>query len=129
VSSVCRRDDGLLLVRIGHGPAGGEWRLPGARVRRGETLAESVVRGLWQECGLSALCGPFLGWREHVDGPVHRLRMCFDGVDMGTRDTDPPEAHRVVESEWVDIAAVLDRTLEPGLAEFLGDTGIIDAVV
>lgn len=129
VAAVCRRDHRLLLVRVGHGPAGGEWRLPGGAVDRGETLAEAVVGHLWRECGLSVLCGPFLGWREHLDGEVHRVRMYFDGVDMGDAEPDPPGDHRVAESEWVDVSEVLDRRLEMGLAEFLGETGVIDAVV
>ncbi len=129
VSAVCRRDEQLLLVRVGHGPAGGEWRLPGGTVHRGETLAESVVARLWEQCGLTVLCGPFMGWREHLDADVHRVRMYFEAVDMGAPDVDPPGPDAAVETEWVDSHTVLDRRLESGLAEFLGDAGVIDAVV
>lgn len=130
VAAVCRREDRLLLVRRGHGAAAGVWSLPGGSVRRGETLAESVVDRLREQCGSSVLCGPFLGWREHLDGPAHQLVMYFESVEIVAGDDrrDPPGSD-VAEMEWVTASIVLDRRLTPGLAEFLSEEGLVDAVV
>lgn len=129
VSAVCSRDRRLLMIRVGHGPAGGEWRLPGGAVARGETLAEAVVSHLGRQCGRSALCGPFLAWREHLEAERHVVRMYFEAVDMDDPDSARAMPGEAVESEWVDVDSVLARRLEPGLAEFLAEAGVIDAVV
>lgn len=129
VAAVCRRGSQLLLVRVGHGPAGGDWRLPGGAVQTSSTLAEAIAAHVRDQAGIDALCGPFLGWREHLDGATHRLRMYFEAVDMGRPVVGPHEPLGVAEAEWVEGGDVVERRLEAGLAEFLGETGLIDVVV
>ncbi|MHB1912084.1 MAG: NUDIX domain-containing protein, partial [Acidimicrobiales bacterium] len=60
VGAVVVDDDRLLLIRRGHGPAAGEWSVPGGRVEAGETLAEAVVREVLEETGLEIVCDDLL---------------------------------------------------------------------
>jgi 8-oxo-dGTP diphosphatase len=126
VGAVVVDDDHLLLVRRGHGPAQGHWSVPGGRVRRGETLAEAVTRELREETGLEGLCGPLLGWVELLDEEdpsQHHVILDFEVTVVG--DEPPVAGDDAAEAEWVDLHAVAERALAPGLAEFLHDHGIL----
>ncbi|MGH9593219.1 MAG: NUDIX hydrolase, partial [Bryobacteraceae bacterium] len=46
------RDVRALLIRRGSEPLKGEWSIPGGMLELGETLAEGVIRELWEETGL-----------------------------------------------------------------------------
>ena len=52
VGAIAVRDGCVRLVRRGHGPAAGQWSVPGGRVEWGETLAGAVVREVAEETGL-----------------------------------------------------------------------------
>ncbi|HVE95145.1 MAG TPA: NUDIX domain-containing protein [Acidimicrobiales bacterium] len=118
-------DEGrLLLIRRGHGPAAGEWSVPGGRVEFGETLAEAVVRELLEETGLEGVCGELVGWVERVDSEYHHVILDFhadvlDPVPVAAGDD-------AVEARWVPLEEVAELTLVPGLAEFLADNGVIE---
>ena len=127
VGAIAVRSDELLLVRRGHGPAAGEWSVPGGRVERGELLSAAVVRELAEETGLEAICGPVVGWVERIDDEHHFVIIDFEVTVID--DRDPVAGSDAAEAEWVPIHDVAERRLVDGLAEFLHDHGIIPTIV
>jgi 8-oxo-dGTP diphosphatase len=123
VGAIAVADDQLLLIRRGHGPAGGMWSLPGGRVELGETLAEAVVRELTEETGLEALCDQFVGWVERIGEDYHFLILDFAVTVLSA---DPPRpGDDAAEAAWVPVSHVASMPLVDGLAEFLHEHGIL----
>ncbi len=52
IGIVIWRDDKVLLIKRGHEPAMGKWRLPGGGQDAGETIFETAVREAREETGL-----------------------------------------------------------------------------
>ncbi|MHB1924807.1 MAG: NUDIX domain-containing protein, partial [Acidimicrobiales bacterium] len=77
VGAVVVDDERLLMIRRGHGPAAGEWSVPGGRVEVGETLAEAVVREVMEETGLEVVCDDLLGWVERISDEDHFVILDF----------------------------------------------------
>lgn len=126
VGAVVVDNEELLLVRRGRGPAAGEWSVPGGRVRRGETLAEAVVREVAEETGLEAVCGRFLGWVERMGDDHHFVILDFEAAVLERRE--PVAGDDAAEAAWVPLPEVADRLLVEGLAEFLHEHGIIEVI-
>jgi 8-oxo-dGTP diphosphatase len=61
---VCLRGGQVLLVRRGKAPLKGEWSLPGGRMEMGEGVAQTALRELEEETGVSA---ELLGLIDVVD--------------------------------------------------------------
>jgi 8-oxo-dGTP diphosphatase len=117
----------LLLIRRGHGPAAGEWSVPGGRVEGGELLAEAVVREVREETGLECVCGALIGWVERIDDDHHFVILDFD---ITVLDDRPPVAGTdAAEAAWVDVSDVADLHLVDGLAEFLHEHGYLEVIV
>ena len=126
VGAIAVADGRLLLVRRGHGPAAGEWSIPGGRVEAGETLAEAVVRELSEETGIEGVCDRLVGWVERI-GPDHH----FVILDFLVTVLDPSglaAGGDAAEAEWVPLDEVPHRRLVDGLAEFLHEHGIISVI-
>ncbi len=126
VGAIALDGERILIVRRGHGPAAGEWSVPGGRVRWGETLAEAVVREVKEETGLEAVCGELLGWSEKI-GENHHF-VIFDFQVTVLRDDQPVAGDDAAEARWVDLAELGSLRLVEGLAEFLHDNGIVDLI-
>ena len=123
VGAIAVADDQLLMIRRGHGPAGGRWSVPGGRVEQGETLAEAVVRELAEETNLEAMCDQFVGWVERIGDDYHFLILDFMVTVLST---DPPKAgDDAAEAAWVPLVHVATLPLVDGLAEFLHEHGIL----
>jgi mutator protein MutT len=123
VGAVVVDHDRLLLVRRGHGPAAGQWAVPGGRVERGETLAEAVTRELREETGLEGVCGPLLGWAERIGEDHHFVILDFEVTLVG--DDQPVAGDDAAEAAWVELHDVAELDLAEGMAELLHDNGII----
>ena len=126
VGIVARRGDELLLVRRGHGPAAGEWSVPGGRVEWGETLAEAAVRELEEETGLRGVCGPLVGWTERIVEDHHFVILDFEVTLLDPGEPNP--GGDAAEARWVPLWEVPELRLVDGLAEFLAEHGVIETL-
>ncbi|MCU0272700.1 MAG: NUDIX domain-containing protein [Acidimicrobiales bacterium] len=126
VAAVVVSHDRLLLVRRGHGPAAGEWSVPGGRVERGEVLAAAVAREVREETGVEVVCGPLLGWVERIDDDHHYVILDFEATAL--EDAVPVPGDDAAEAAWVPVDDVADLRLVDGLAEFLHEHGVIPAI-
>lgn len=126
VGAIVVDEDRLLLVRRGHGPAGGEWSVPGGRVEFGETLAEAVVRELEEETGLEGVCDQFVGWVEKIENEHHFVILDFAVTVLDA--VEPRAGGDAAEATWVPLDEVVHLRLVDGLAEFLHEHGIVAVI-
>lgn len=127
VGAVVVHDGSLLLVRRGHGPAAGEWSVPGGRVEWGETLAEAVIREVEEETGLECVCGELVGWVERILDEHHFVILDF--VATVLEHGRPVAGDDAAEVRWVPLDDVIELRLVDGLAEFLHENGILATIV
>jgi 8-oxo-dGTP diphosphatase len=127
VGAVVLRDGELLLVRRGHGPAAGEWSLPGGRVRFGEELREATVRETREETGIDVVVERFLGWVERMGSepePYHFVILDFACVPIDARQS-PVAGDDAAEARWVDLDDLDGLALVAGLVDFLVEAGVM----
>ena len=127
VGAVVTRVNELLMVCRQNPPEAGKWSIPGGRVQRNETLAEAVVRELYEETSIRGVCGPLMGWAEIFEDGVHFVVMDFEVTLLD--DADPVAGDDAQEAAWVPVWTVPELPLVNGLAEFLADHDIIETVV
>ncbi len=126
VGAIAVDEERLLLVRRGHGPAAGEWSVPGGRVEGGETLAEAVVREVAEETGLEAVCDELVGWVERLDDEHHFVILDFRATVLDP--AEPVAGDDAAEAMWVPLGEVAELRLVEGLAEFLHQHGILTVI-
>jgi ADP-ribose pyrophosphatase YjhB (NUDIX family) len=128
VGAVGRRDDELLVLRRGSGPARGEWSLPGGPVRVGEDLREATVREVEDATGLEVVVSEFVAWSERIEvdaqPPAHVVTLHF-AVDLLDPLQQPSPGAGVAEVDWVALEDLDELRLAPGVAELLVDVGVL----
>ena len=126
VGAIAVDADRLLMIRRGHGPAAGQWSVPGGRVEPGELLAEAVVRELWEETAVEGVCGELVGWAERFDDDEHYVILDFRVAVLEA--TTPTAGDDAAEASWVPLSDVAELNLVDGLAEFLHEHGILRTI-
>ena len=124
VGAVVVDEDRLLLIRRGHGPAAGEWSLPGGRVEFGETLIEALVREVYEETSLAVVVGDYIGHVELFGDDTHFVVHDFFATAFDAEVVSAGDDAR--EAAWFDLHVVTELNLTDGLAEFLADHRIIN---
>jgi 8-oxo-dGTP diphosphatase len=127
VGAVAVLDGKLLMIRRGHGPAAGEWSVPGGRVESGELLAEAVVREVREETGIECVCGQLVGWVERLDAGHHFVILDFEATVLS--DASPMADTDAAEAAWVPLEDVPELRLVEGLAEFLREHGYLTTIL
>jgi ADP-ribose pyrophosphatase YjhB (NUDIX family) len=80
VTAVVIEDDQVLLLdQDTDGPR--SWSLPGGKVERGETLAEALVREVFEETGAKVECGRLLYVCDNVEAGV--VHLTFEARRVG----------------------------------------------
>ncbi len=125
VGAVAVCDDRLLLVRRGHGPAAGEWSVPGGRVELDEPVAAAVVREVAEETGLDVIVDELLGWVERFDEGHHFVILDFRVTVLDT-DVPPSPGDDAAEAVWVPLTDLGEYRLVDGLVDFLEDVDVLD---
>jgi len=128
VGAVALREDAILLVRRGRGPAAGEWSLPGGRVGFREELHEAVVREVTEETGIEVVVERFLGWVERLGEdpePYHFVILDFLVSVLDPRQ-EPIAGDDAAEAVWVRLADLDGLHLVEGVYDFLVDHEILD---
>ena len=126
VGAIVIDNDELLLVRRGHGPAAGEWSIPGGHVETGELLEEAVVREVREETGLEVVSSGFVDWVELIDEEIHFVILDFRCDLLGPRDLTAGDD--AAEARWISVHDVGEMALVEGMAEFLHENGIIPTI-
>ena len=82
VGAVVVADGGVVLVRRRQPPLDGEWSLPGGAVELGETLAQALVREVFEETGLHVRVGPVVEVLDRIEhDAAGRVRYHYALVD------------------------------------------------
>ena len=122
MGAVAVDNDRLLLVRRGHGPAAGEWSIPGGRVEAGETLAEALIREVREETAISIEPVALAGFREVVTRDAqerverHFVILCFAARWLAG---EPVLNEELAEAHWLRPAALQGLKTTDGLAEIV----------
>ena len=124
VGAVAVVDDRVLMIRRGHGPAAGEWSVPGGRVEAGELLESAVVREVAEETGLDVVVDELLGWVERFHGDTHYVILDFR-VTVLDPDRSLQARDDAAEAAWIPIAELDDYTIVEGLLDFLREHAVL----
>lgn len=77
VEAIIKKDNSLLFLKRNNTPAKDEWWFPGGRVRKGETLKESLHREIKEETGLEIEIIRFVGVYTRIFIERHDITLAF----------------------------------------------------
>jgi 8-oxo-dGTP diphosphatase len=104
VSGIVRADDGrVLLVRHRLWPEDMQWGFPGGFAKRGEQFAETVVREIREETGLTVSVGRLLDVRV---GDRYRAEVYYEAVLVGGIDRLALQDREILEARLFTLDAL-----------------------
>ncbi len=124
VGAIIRDEQGrFLLVQRRNEPQAGRWTVPGGKVEPGETLAEAVIREVWEETGLVVEVGD-RAWVVDIPtgrGDVFEVHDYYVSVRSGqlAAGTDAADAR------WYAAAELPDVDTTTGLVGYLRRAGLL----
>ncbi len=122
VAVIVRNGTETLMVRRGHGPAGGTWTVPTSPLQTGELIAQAVQRTLFEQCGANGVVFAIADLVELVNHELHQVVIVVDG---GIEDADALHSpHAATEVAWIDRSALqrlaMDHVAIPVLSQAEG---------
>lgn len=77
VEAVISKGDSYLFLRRKNSPVKGQWWFPGGRVRKGETLAETLYREVKEETGLEVIESELVNVYSRVFDERHDITIVY----------------------------------------------------
>jgi len=106
VGVVVLEGDRVLLVRRGKPPREGRWSLPGGRQRLGETVRETALREVCEECGCTVRITALLDVVDSLTrDEAGTIQYHYTLVDFLARwvEGEPAAGGDVLEAAWVPV--------------------------
>lgn len=106
-SGLLRRGHRVLLVRVCYpGEREPLWTLPGGRQERDETIAQTVAREFWEECGLRVRAASLAYVSESIDPArnAHVVNCTFRVEETQPRSEPTPRDPAIAEARFVPAA-------------------------
>ena len=117
VTGIVRADDGrVLLARHRLWPEDMQWGFPGGFAKRGEQFAETVVREIREETGLTVSVGRLLDVRV---GDRYRAEVYYEAVLVGGIDRLALQDREILDARLFTLDA-LPAAMPPLHREFAG---------
>ena len=77
VEAVISKNDSLLFLRRKINPVKGEWWFPGGRIRKGETLEETLYREVKEETGLDVIESELINVYSRIFDGRHDISIAY----------------------------------------------------
>lgn len=113
----------LLVIRRATEPGRGRWSVPGGRCEPGETAAETAVREVREETGLTVAAGRLVG-RVERPGPAGVVYEIAD-VACTVLGGELAAGDDAAAVRWVDAAELAGLPLVDGLLDALTEWAVL----
>ena len=77
VEAIISKDNSLLFLRRKNSPANGQWWFPGGRIRKGETLEETLYREVKEETGLEVIESELVNVYSRIFDERHDITIAY----------------------------------------------------
>jgi len=77
VEAIISKDNSLLFLRRENSPAKGQWWFPGGRIRKGETLEETLIREVKEETGLQVIESKLVNVYSRIFDEQHDISIAY----------------------------------------------------